>query len=111
MSVMTKNPPMKTLMKVTMAMTTVQHRVLRIVWSCLPFSTVRVDCFHGVIWSGVAASSLTGSYDLVLASVTSPFGRRSDVRPFFICYSVKFFHVGLRVSLLVHAYLDFSSSR
>ena len=43
-SAMTKNPTTKTLMKVTMSkkttMTTVQHRLLRLVWSYLPFSAV-----------------------------------------------------------------------
>ena len=53
----------------------------------------------------VAASSLIGSYDLVLTSVVSPFCRRSDVHLLVICYSVKFFHVGFRVSLFVHAHL------
>ena len=45
---MTNNPIMKILMKVTISMkttmTTGQHRVLRVVWSCLPFSNAQFVC-------------------------------------------------------------------
>ena len=55
MSAVTKNLTMKTLMKVTMSMkttmTTVHHRVLRIVWSCFPFSIVQLDRIQGVLQS------------------------------------------------------------
>ena len=44
-------------------------------------------------------------HDLVLVSAVSPFCWRSDVNPLFICFSVKFFPVGLRVSLFLHAHL------
>ena len=53
----------------------------------------------------VAASSLAALYDLVLVSAVSPFCRSIDVNGMFICSSVKFFNVGLRVSLFVHAHL------
>ena len=46
-----------------------------------------------------------GFNDLVLDPVMRSFVRRSDVDPFCICYSVKFFHVGLRVSLFVLTHL------
>ena len=50
----TKNPT-KTLMNVTMSMkttmTTVQHRVLRLVWSCFPFPTVQFVCIRVVLRS------------------------------------------------------------
>ena len=52
------------------------------VWSCFPVSTVQLYCIQGVLWSyGVAASSRIGLYDLVQASVISPFVRRHDVSP------------------------------
>ena len=51
MFVMTKTFTMETLMKVTMSMktmiTTVQHRIHRIVWSCFPFSTLQFVCIQG----------------------------------------------------------------
>ena len=51
----TKNPTMKTLMKATMSMkttmTTSQHRILRIVWSCFPSFAVQSVCFQGVLRS------------------------------------------------------------
>ena len=94
--VMTKNPAMKTTMKVTPSMkttmTTGQLRVLRIIWSYSVLSTT-ICLLSG---SSVFTLSLP-PYDLVLVSVVSPSCRRSDVNPFFTCYSVKFFHVGLRV--------------
>ena len=56
-------------------------------------------------FSGVAASSLVGLY-LVLVSVASRCCARSDVIPRVICHSVKFFHVGFRVSLFARAHLE-----
>ena len=111
MFVTTKNPTMKVLMKVTMYMRTTmatdQHLVLRIVWSCFhfpPYNLLVFSVFFGL--HDVAASSLVGLYDLVLVCAVSPFVIRSDVNPFCICYSVKFFHVGLCVSVFVHAHLE-----
>ena len=47
---------------------------------------------------GVLRSLLQGCTTLcLLVSVARPFFRRSDVKLFFICYSVKFLEVGLRV--------------
>ena len=55
MSAKMKNPTMKTLMKVTVSMkttmTTVQHRLLRIVWYVFSFSTVQRVNIQGVFWS------------------------------------------------------------
>ena len=83
-----------------------QHRVLRIVQSRFPFPLYNLMVFK-VFPSpyGIAASCSRGLYDLVLVSVVSQFCRRSDASPLFICHSVKFFHVGLRVSLFVHTHL------
>ena len=70
MFVMTKNPTMRTSMKVTMSMkTTGHHRVLRIVWSCFSFSTVPFSLSVFSVLYGVATSSWVGLYDLVLISV------------------------------------------
>ena len=44
----------------------------------------------------------------VLVSVVTPFVRRSDVNPLFIRCCGKFFYVGLRVFLFVHAQLVLS---
>ena len=46
---MTKNPTMKTLMKVTISMDT--SMVLRIARSCFASSTVQLVCIQGVLWS------------------------------------------------------------
>ena len=54
---------------------------------------------------GVAASSLVGLYDLALVSVASPFVKKALYTNVLLCSSVKFIHVGLRVSLFVHAHL------
>ena len=64
-----------------------------------PCSTVQLvfRFFFGLY--GIAASSLIGLYDFEKASVINPFVRRSDVSPFLLCHSVKFFHVGLWLSL------------
>ena len=71
-----------------------------------PCFTAQCVCIQGVLRSLRCRCLLlvTGVYDLVLVSV-SPFCRRSGVIPLVICYSVKFFHVRLRVSLFVHAHL------
>ena len=53
---------------------------------------------------------LVGLYHLVLVHVVSPFCGRSDVIPLVIGCSVKFFHVGLRVSF-VHVQLILLVSR
>ena len=78
MLVTAKHPTMKTSRKVTMSMKTtitiVPHRVLRIVWSRIPFSNAQLVYVQGA-------------------------RQRSGVHPFFICYSVKFFHVGYCVYL------------
>ena len=111
MSAMTKNPTKKELPKATTSMkttmTTDQHRVPTI---CL----VRCSLFHctscfvlSALFGlyGVAATSLIGLHDRVLVSAVSPFFKGSDVNPLFNCYTVKFLHVGLRVSVFVHALL------
>ena len=108
--VTTKNPTVKTLTKVTMsmktAMTTVQHRVLEDRFDMLSFFHC-TDYWHSRCASvfSVAASSLAGLYDLVSVFVVSPFCGSSHVLPTIMCYSVKFFHVGLRLSLFVHEHL------
>ena len=60
--VMVNNPTTKTLMKLTMSMTTplttVQHRVLRIAWSCSPFPLHHLFVFNVFLGlHGVAVSS------------------------------------------------------
>ena len=71
-----------------------------------PFFTVKFACIQGVLWSlRCHCLLLAGLYDLVSVSVVTPFFRRSDVNRIFICYAVKFFHVGLRVAMFMHAHL------
>ena len=105
-----KNPTRKTLSKVTMymmtTMTTVQRLVLRIVWSFFPFPLYTL--FVCRVFFGhysVVASSLVRLYDNVLVSAVSPFSRKKGRKSSVICFSVEFFHVRLRVSLMVHAHL------
>ena len=104
-----KNPTRKTLLKVTMymmtTMTTVQRLVLRIVWSCFSLSTVHFVCMQGVLRSLQCRCLLLGEVlrqcvGLCSKPVLKKKGRKSSV----ICFSVEFFHVGLRVSLVVHAH-------
>ena len=77
----------KTFTKATM--TTVQHQVLRIV--------------RNLIMLRGAVSSLVGFYDLCIGwSLQRARKRRKNL---LVWYSVKFFHVGLRVSWFVHAHL------
>ena len=80
------------------------HRVLRVVCSRLPLYNL---CVFSVPFGlhGVAASFLVGWYDLALVSVVRPFCRGNDINPFFISYSDKFIHHGLRVSLFVPVHL------
>ena len=52
---------------------------------------------------GVAASAWIGLHDRVLVSVVTPFFRSSYVTLPFQRYCVKFLHIGLRVSLFLHA--------
>ena len=54
---------------------------------------------------GVAASSSIGLYDRVLTSAVTHFFKSSYVLLPFQLYSVKFFQIGLRVSLFMHALL------
>ena len=70
-----------------------------------PLYKVRVfRVFFGL--HGVAASSLIGLHDLALVSVVNfPFKNNYEILPLQRSSS-KFFHVGLRVSLFVHALFD-----
>ena len=52
---------------------------------------------------GVAASSLIGLHDRVLTSVVTPLFKRSNEILPFQHNAVNSFHVGLRVSLFMHA--------
>ena len=73
---MTKNITMRTLMKVTMSMkttmTTVEHRVLRSVWSCFPVTTVHLFVFRVFFGLYGDDASFAGLYDLALVFVVSP---------------------------------------
>ena len=88
-------------------MTTVLHRDLENDWSSSHCSTVQCVCVQGVLWSlhCVPTSSLIGLYDPVLVSVVTPLLNNSYVILPFQRFCVKLFHVGLRVSLCVHAHL------
>ena len=110
MFVMTKNASMRTLMKVTMSMKTTlntgRHRVLRIVWSCFPFCAVQIICIRGVVRSLRCGCLLLGKVVRPCIDLCSkPVLWKKRRNSFFICYSVIAFHVGLCVSLLVHAHL------
>ena len=87
-------------------MTTVLNRDLENDWPNFPLSTEQVACiqvFFGL--HGVAASSFFGLDDRVLDSVATPLFKSGYVFLIFQRHSVKFFHIGLRVSLFVHAHL------
>ena len=105
MSEMTKNPTMKTLMTTVMSlkttMTTVQHQVLKIVWSCfsLVYGTTWLYSGCPLVFMVSLLPPLQGLYDFLWASVKSP------VSPSFNCHSVKVFHVGFRGCLFVHAHV------
>ena len=79
------------LMKVTLSMktmvVTVEHRGLRIVWSCFP----QFVCIQGVLWSSRCRCL---HLDRVVRPCTglccNPDCGRSHVNPFSICYSVKY---------------------
>ena len=93
MFVMTENPTTKTLIKWPLS---------SIGFWGFSFSTAQFACrvFFGLY--SIAASSLVGLYDNVLVSAVSPFSRKKGRKSSVICFSVEFFHVGLRVSLFVH---------
>ena len=106
----TKNPTKKTLSKVTFAHDDHGDHLsasrLRFSGQVVPFPLYNLFTFKAFfVLHSVAASSLTGLYDLVLISVASPPCKSSHVIPLFTCHAVKFFHVELRVSLFVHAHL------
>ena len=73
-------------------MTTLLHRFLRTVWSCFPFTTCTIRLYSGCssVFTVLLASSVVGSYDLVLVSVVSPFCGRSDRVPVVVCVSSRF---------------------
>ena len=89
-------------------MTTVPHLDLENDWSRLPFFTLQIACIQGVRWSLRCCCLLLDW--VVRPSIglcSKPFLQvqlRCAIVPFQRC-SVKFFHIGLRVSLFVHAHL------
>ena len=101
MFVKTKNPTMQTFLKV--ALSTVQHRILGIVWSCFSlfhYTFFAFKEFFGLY--GVAASSLARLYDLVLVRAISPVcGKKRRNSSFHFLFFGKFFHVGLRVCMRI----------
>ena len=110
MFVTTKNPTMKTLMKVTTfkmtTMPTVVHRDLENDWSSTPNSTVHVVCMLGVLWSSRCCYLLLDSVVRPCIGLCSNglFTSSHEILPFHF-YSVKFFQVGLGISSFVPAHL------
>ena len=72
-------------------------------WNLTLYKLLVFRVFVGL--HGVSASSLIALHDRVLISVVTPVLRSGHVILSFQRNSVKFFHVGLRVSLFVHGFL------
>ena len=78
------------------------HRDLERDWSSFPFPTVQVACIRDVLWS--SRYCMVGLHDRVRVSVvTLFFGSGYVIFPFPALILSHSFHIGLRVSLLVHA--------
>ena len=115
-AMMRNNPARKTLLKVTLSIMTTITTVLlgerqsRRTGQILPLSLYKLQVFRVFfVPHGVDASSLFGLHDHILVSaVMLVFFKNSCVLLSFQRYSIKFFHIGLRVSLLVHAFFDFA---
>ena len=104
---MRNNPTKKILLEVTVSkMTTVPHRDLEYGLSIFQICHRTICLCPG--WHLVFTVSLLLDwlYDLVLVSAVTPFSMSSYVILPFQRFSVKFFHIGLRVSLFVHAFLE-----
>ena len=107
---MKNDPTMKTFLKLTMSMmttmTTVLHRDFQNAWSSFPFAPAEVACIQCVLWSSRCCLLHAWVARPSMVSVVTPFFKSGNVILPSQRNSVKFFHIGLRASLFVHALLD-----
>ena len=101
-----KQSELKVTMSMMTTMTAVLNRIFRRIGQISPFPLYKLLVFKVFVGlHGVAASCLVGLRDRALVSVVTPLlGSGYAIVPLQRC-KVKFFHVSLRVSLFVHAFL------